>query len=332
MRDYFYSLADDIDKQLKADEVFTCLFQGEDSNFTRLNKNQIRHAGHVKQLELTLDIIQGRRHAGAQFSLSGRPDHDRRLITYFIETLRARRNHLEDDPYLLFATEVYNTDDSRPNRLPDARTAIPEIIEVASELDLVGIWASGQQYQGFANSLGQRNWYSTHSFNFDWSCYLTGDKAVKSNYAGTEWDTGLFQHTIDEIRLQLNSLNKPSRSVSPGHYRTYLAPAALHEIVSMMSWGGFGLKSHRTQQTPLIKMVQDGRRLDSRVTIVENHAEGLAAGFTPSGFIKPPQVDLIVAGNYHDCLVSPRSSREYGEPVNAAFEILKHRCGRDREH
>ena len=45
------------------------------------------------------------------------------------------------------------------------------------------------------------------------------------------------------------------------------------------------------------------------------------AGFTPGGFIKPAQVSLIQAGQYQDCLVEPRSSREYGVPVNASFEV-----------
>ena len=38
MQEYFYTLADAITTLLKGDEVYTCTFHGEDSDFVRFNR------------------------------------------------------------------------------------------------------------------------------------------------------------------------------------------------------------------------------------------------------------------------------------------------------
>lgn len=320
MRDYFYLLADFISEQLRTGEIFIGLLQGEDSDFVRLNNSRIRQAGHVHQLELGLELIEGARHAAAQLNLSGVLEKDRTLVIEQMKSLRAQRAVLEDDPYLLYATEVQSTEEIQTGTLPPVNILIPEIIEIGVGLDLVGIWASGTQFQGFANSLGQRNWHSTQRYNFDWSCYLNADKAIKSNFSGSHWDTAQFIRQVADIRVRLEQFNRPAYSPRIGGHRAYLAPRALQEIFDLVGWGGFGLKSHRTRQSPLIKMTQQNQKLHPSITLIENHATGLTAKFTPEGFIKPAQVPLIHSGEYQSCLVSPRSSREYGVPINAALE------------
>jgi predicted Zn-dependent protease len=111
---------------------------------------------------------------------------------------------------------------------------------------------------------------------------------------------------------------RPPRVIPPGRYRAYLAPAAVAELMNMLAWGGFDLKSHRTRQTPLLKLVRGERAFDPRVTIREEQDRGLAPGFTAEGFVKPAQVTLIDVGRYGNCLVDARDAKEYGEPVNAA--------------
>ena len=44
----------------------------------------------------------------------------------------------------------------------------------------------------------------------------------------------------------------------------------------------------------------------------------MAPNFQEAGFIKPDQVTLIEAGAFRDCLVSPRSAKEYDVPTNGA--------------
>jgi predicted Zn-dependent protease len=196
--------------------------------------------------------------------------------------------------------------------------AVEQVMRAAEGLDLVGIWASGRLETGFANSLGQRNWHASASFNLDWSCYHRGDKAVKASYAGSNWMPGELPGRMASVRDDLAAMARTPLTIPPGRYRVYLAPRALQDLLDMLAWGGFDLKSRRTGQSPLIRMVADGWALHPSVTLVEDQALGLAPGFTGEGFAKPAHVALIEEGRLADCLVDARSGKEYGVAVNAA--------------
>ncbi len=195
------------------------------------------------------------------------------------------------------------------------------ILREAGGADMVGILAGGGIYNGFANSLGQRNWFDTHSFNVDWSLYHHADKAVKSQYAGFEWHEQALVAKMRAAREQLEVLSRPAKTISRGEYRVYLSPAAMDLILGMVAHGGFGLKAHRTKTTPLLKMREAGATLDAAVSISENSAEGIAPTFQAQGFVKPPQVKLIDGGRLAQTLVSPRSAREYGVEPNGANSV-----------
>ncbi len=75
-RDYFFSLADQVGGLLVGDEVFTCLLRAEDSTFVRFNRAVIGQAGEVRQREIDLDLISGRRHARGRLTISGERDLD----------------------------------------------------------------------------------------------------------------------------------------------------------------------------------------------------------------------------------------------------------------
>jgi predicted Zn-dependent protease len=320
MQNYFYELSDILFKQLQGDEQLLLSFEGEDSDFVRLNNNKIRQAGCVSQRSLCLDLIEGKRHAEACVELAGDKEQDIKQLSETLIKLRDQRAFLPDDPYLSFATKINNTEYHHDKEVIDSHEAIEQILQAGIGLDLVGIFANGSQYVGFANSMGQRNWHSSANFNFDWSCYLAEDKAVKSNYAGFDWQQEKLAARIENCKQQLAVLAKPVKIIEPGSYRAYLAPSAVKEIMGMLSWGGFGLKSHRTKSTPLIQMIEQDRTLASTVSLREHHARGLAPAFTGSGYIKPEQVQLIESGRYKDCLVSPRSAMEYGTVINAGSE------------
>lgn len=318
MQSYFYETADFLGTLLQGDEVFTSSLSAEDSDFVRFNHNRVRQAGTVAQRWLSIDLISGRTHAGGGVALSGSAETDRPRLRDLVGRLREQRRHLPEDPYLLYATDGASREKIGRNELPDGGAAVHEIQAACGDHDLVGIYAAGAIHAGFANSLGQRNWYSSHSFNLDWSLYLEGDKAVKAGYAGFAWESPVFERKVGDAVEQLTVLRQPARTISPGRYRIYLAPAAMDEIVGMLGWGGFGLRAHRTKTTPLLHMIEDGARLHPSVALSENTAEGVAAEFQEAGFIRPPRVSLIESGAYRDCLVSPRSALEYGVATNGA--------------
>lgn len=321
MQEYFYQLADYLSSLLKQEEIYTCSFSAEDSDFVRFNRSAVRQAGTVSQRYLAFDLIRGLRHTGGTVALSGDFALDRDRAAHLLAGLREKLPYLPEDPHLLYATEVQSSEHHGKNRLPeDSAAIVAAILQAGHSRDLVGIYAAGGIHNGFANSFGQRNWFSSYSYNFDWSFYLHGDKAVKTSYAGFVWDPSEFARKVESASDQLAVLAQPPRTIEPGRYRVYLAPAALAEIIGLLNWGGFGMKDHRTKQTTLLKMIEEGTRLHPLISIIENSRDGVAANFQEAGFIKPDQVTLIEKGALRDCLVSPRSAKEYNVPTNGASD------------
>ncbi len=316
---YFDELVTAATAKLTGDEVLLANFAGERTDFIRLNNSDVRQAGTVDQRTLTVDLVEGRRHTGGSIRLSGdRSVDDARLAT-LLGQLRDQRSLVADDPFLLYNTEPTTTERIERGSIPEPDAALGEIRSAGKGRDLVGIYASGDTFQGFANSLGQRNWFQSSTFNLDWCFYLRADKAAKNLYAGFDWDHDTFASKVDWSTRQLAALERDPISLSPGEYRTYLAPRALEELVQLLShYGAFGLRAHETKQTPLLKMLVEGTTLSPLVSISEDTAHGVAANFQSAGFLRPDQVPLVVDGAYAETLVSPRSAQEYGVPTNGA--------------
>ncbi len=315
---YFHDVAAAVTDLCRGVEVHLSNFYAEDSDFVRFNQGRVRQAGAVAMRSLSIDLIAGRRHAAGSLALSGDLSIDRSRIARLVERLREQREVLPEDPFLAYAEEPRSTARRRPNRLPRGGDAVEDVHDATRGRDLVGVYASGGIHYGFANSRGQRNWTSSHSFHFDWSLVHALDKAVTASYAGVEWQRAALERKVEAAAEQLEILSRPSRSVPSGRYRVYLAPAALREVLGLLGWGGFGLRTHRTKTTPLLRLIEGEARLDRRVRLVENTRDGLAPDFQEEGFARPPSVPLIEAGRYAECLVSPRSAAEYGERTNGA--------------
>lgn len=318
MQQYFFALAGYLESRLRGREQFTCWFSAEASDFIRFNRGAIRQPGHVRQIYLSLQLIDGFRHAKSSIALGGNFDDDRVLLDRMVGNLRDLLPDLPDDPHLLIATEVSSSEHIVPSRLPDTRVIVDEVLAMAHACDFVGILAAGPVYRGFANSYGQRNWHETASFNLDWSLYLSRDKAVKTAYAGFDWDSGVFADKFQAAAAQLDLLKRDPVTLKLGSYRAYLTPTALAEMIGLLNWGGFSEKALRTKQSPLRRMRDEGLQLNPGLTLSENIADGLAPGFQCSGFIKPERVALLERGRLSNSLVSPRTAKEYGIDANGA--------------
>ncbi len=320
LQEFFLRLFDRLANSLRSGECLLANFLGEHSDFVRLNANKVRQAGEVRQFELELNLISGHRSARAMANVTGMIETDTRYCLPVIDLLRDQVDSTPDDPYLLINRTVENSETLTEDQLDPATQIIAGIISTSKSLDLVGFYASGGIYRGFANSLGQRNWYVRSGFNFDWSCFLESNKAIKSRYAGFRWDHAEFERKTARIRDTLELLAQPEKSISPGSYRVYLAPAAVQEMMSMVAWRSFGAKSHMTRQSPLLKLAQGLERLNPVVCVDENNQNGLAPDFTRTGFIKPSRIELISQGRPAGMLVNSRSAKEYGLTVNADAE------------
>jgi predicted Zn-dependent protease len=318
MKQQFFEWVDEAVAQLRGSEVLLAGFAGEQSDFVRFNHARVRQAGTVTQASLTLTLIDRGRRLGCTLTMGFDAESDRAAIRSAIRTLRADIEWLPPDPYLLYSTQQRSTNQERTGRLPESDQAIDCVIRAAGDADLVGIFASGPVYRGFANSLGQRNWHSVDSFQFDWSVYLKADKAAKFSHAGETWDPLEVGRRIAASREQLHCLAAAPRSIEPGQYRAFLTPAAMDEVLGMLNWDGVSGRSQATRQSTLQRLVDGETALAGQISLRENTADGLAPDFDDSGFAKPAQVPLISAGVHAGSLVCARTAKEYELQANGA--------------
>jgi predicted Zn-dependent protease len=318
MKALFFELAEHAIGQLRGGEVLLANFAGETSDFVRFNRARVRQPMTIAQAYLSLALIDGRRRATVKLALAGDAQSDRAAVSQAVKELRAELPALPEDPYLLYATAVHCSERTAAGRLPEPAAALDTIVGAAAGSDLVGIFAAGRIARGFANSLGQRNWHEVDSFNFEWSLYHAGDKAVKSAYAGEHWDGAEAARRIEAARAQLAYMARAPRRIEPGAYRAYLAPAAFDELLWLLNWGGVSEKAQRTKQSALQRLVDGEARLAAKFSLRENTAAGLAPAFDEVGFVKPARVELIAAGRHAGSLVSPRTAQEYGIAANGA--------------
>jgi len=324
MKEQFYGLADRLEKTLKQGETLLCNLSAERSDFVRFNKALVRQAGSVEQSYLNLRLVRDRRQVSATVALAGNGE-DVSVCTQTLGRLRDAVGELPEDPWLLINEKPQSTNTERHGTVLPAQEVVEQTLRFAKGRDLVGFYAGGTIYRGFANSLGQRNWHEVDNFNFDWCLYREAeqatperrDQAVKTSYAGFGWNPQDFAAKMQRSSEGVELLALPVRRLEPGEYRAYLAPRALEDIMGMLTWGGFSARARQTKQSPLLRM-QEGRTLASQVTLTENTGEGVAPSFQSEGFIKPPVVPLISGGKLADALASPRSAKEYKLATNGA--------------
>jgi predicted Zn-dependent protease len=320
MKELFFTLADHACAGLGSDEVLLLNFSGEVTDFVRFNHAQVRQPMTVRQAQLGLTLIDGLRRNELTLTLAGTPLQDRGTVTAAVQSLRAELSQLPEDPYLLYSTEATRSERIDTGALPSAASAIEDVVEAGRGTDLVGVLGSGPIMRGFASSVGARHWHAVDAFLFDWSLYHSGDKAVKCAWSGSTWDRAELARRIGEARGQLEHLGASPRTIEPGEYRAYLAPAALDELLSTLNWNGVSEKAQRTKQSCIQKLVEGQAGLSPLVRVAEDIAGGLAPAFDEAGFTKPDRVDLVIDGRHRGSMVSPRTGAEYGIPSNGAGE------------
>ena len=317
MRAHFDALTDAVCQPTPGLDRILLNLAAESSDFVRFNHARVRQATHVDQATATLTVVQGQRRLDSSVSLCGDADRDVPLLLRERAALTAALPEVAEDPYLLLPQEVHNSHRDEMGQLPEVREVMHAVAEQAKGADLVGFYAGGGMQRGFADSRGQRNWHSVQSFGMDWCIYQAADKAVKAAYAGTHWrHTSLVERLHDSVQRSALLAQAP-KVLAPGAYRVYLSPVAMADLLGTLAWGGFGIKAVRTDASSLIQMHRQGVRMHDAVNLSEDTGQGAASCFQSEGFVKPDHVPLVCDGQVAQCLVSPRSGKEYGLPPNA---------------
>lgn len=303
--------------QLAAGEHFSLWFSAEDSQFIRFNHGQVRQASQVLQIDATLRLIHNERHASDTLNLTGDVATDRERLGEALAGLRALLQVLPPDPYLQLDNQVFASDRVPEGSLPSADALIEQVGALSQGLDMVGIYAGGPMYRGFASSWGGRGWHVAISASLDFSLFHENGEAVKITYAASEWDADELAAQFAQGREQLAHLGKPRKTLAPGQYRAYLAPAAVEEIIGMLQWDGFSARALATRHSPLQALQLKTASLSPQVSISEMASTGLEPLFNSEGSLRQDQA-LIEHGHLVGQMVSSRSAQEYHLEANGA--------------
>jgi predicted Zn-dependent protease len=313
----FKALVDRLHGAITHQERFTLSYNAEESDFIRFNHGKVRQAGHVQQASVDFKLIDDGRHANLNLTLSGDGEVDEQRLFEALHQLRQTLPLLPEDPYLLLNEQDWQSNQIQEQPLPDSAHVVEQIAQLGEGLDLVGIYAAGPIYRGFASSSGALGWHQANSFNFDWSLFHDNGQAVKANHAGHDWSDEAFARRFTLAREQLQFLGRPAHTLAPGQYRAYLAPAAVEEIVGMMCWGGFSAQSLADKSSPLQRLYNGELALNPLVSLDEQVSGSLSPAFSGEGYPRS-DLSLVVEGAARDQLVSSRSAAEYGLNANGA--------------
>ncbi len=317
--DYIFELTDALTSKLTGEEVLCIHGSGEDSDFVRFNQARVRQAGNVRQQGMSLELIDGERHASASMALTGVRETDLGTASEMLLHLRSVLPTLPDDPHLLYNTEPSETMDVNDAPAGEAGAMTDAILTAAEGTDMVGILATGGLYRAYATSLGQRNGFIDHNYHFDWSLYHSADKAVKCSVAGQVWDEMLLEQKMAGAREHLSLLHREPKTLSPGKYRVYFPPEAWYELMYLIS-AGFSLRARRTKITPLLRMDTDDATLSEKVTLRDHPAACMTPRWAGGGFLRPEELMLMDAGKLVNTMASPRTAKEYGvEPTGDEY-------------
>ena len=313
----FKALVDWLKHAITDNEQFHLGYADEASEFVRFNHAKVRQAGQVQQASLNLKLINNGRHADLGITLAGEPELDRQRLADGLQQLRETLPLLPQDPYLLLNHNAWQSNNEQTRPLPELAQVLEDISRAAQGVDLVGFYAAGPISRGFASSSGAFGWHQANSFNFDFSLFHANGEAVKASYAGHTWDSAEFAARFQQAREQLEFLGRPLHKLAPGQYRAYLAPAAIEEIISIITWGGFSAQAIASKGSSLQKLYAGEQSLSPLVTVAEQISGSLSQAFSTEGYPRG-DVTLIKAGKADGQLINSRSAAEYGLSTNGA--------------
>ncbi|MDJ0660889.1 MAG: TldD/PmbA family protein [Crocosphaera sp.] len=311
-------------EKLKSEEYLTIELNGEQTQFIRFNSAKVRQTGIVKDGSIKLTLIANKRTAFATFPFTGDTAVDSQLAVENLNHLRQELPQLPEDPHIVIPENHGTSKEVYLGNLLSTEKAVNEILFPVSELDMTGLYTAGSVIRGNANSAGQFHWFATENFIVDYSLITPGEKAVKGIFSGQNWDHNKYLEQIKTDKNQFIALEKPSKTLQPGGYRTYFAPAAVADLISMLSWGGISESSLRRGDSSLLKL-QQGETLSSQFSLQENFSKGTVPRFNELGEIAPEILPLITEGKLINTLISSRTASEYNLTPNAAnnFESLR---------
>jgi len=313
----FYQLSDLLLNNLESGEHLWIGLESEQSHFVRFNAARVRQAGIVKDGTVKLRLIHNQRRAIAAFPLTGDLAVDSASGLESLNDLRQEVAQLPEDPHSVLPEDLGSSREIYPGQLLSSETVADTLLPVVQNIDFAGFYAAGVVIRALVNSAGQKHWFATDSFCLDYSMIAPTEKAVKATFAGRHWHQKQYQEQVEQSKSQLQALDLPAKTIPPGHYRTYLAPAATAALVGVLARGALSESALRQGGSALGKL-REGKPLSPQLHLQENFSQGTTPRFNEFGRIAPEKLPLISKGRLVNTLVNARTAKEYNLPPNGA--------------
>lgn len=314
---YFEILAKKVFKELANDEALTLSLNGEETYFARLSQGKVRQVTDLNQAYVEAKYFKGQK--TLSFSVPFKADEND--FEHVMTKLKQKREWIDvlpEDPYLVRPKYYGVTKDENLKEMPEPDQMLAEVLSASREVDLAGVFSCGDIVRATINSEGQFHWFKTRNFYLDYSLYNDKQKAVKSLYAGSDWNSEELKRNIAESTHLLSLMNRPSKKIERGDYRVYLAPSAVSELLGTLSWGGVSMGAHQRGNGSLKDLWQKKKSLSPKFTLKEDYSLGLSPRFNDSGEVSSAELAIIEEGILKNFLVSSRTSNEYKVESNFA--------------
>ncbi|MCC5657608.1 TldD/PmbA family protein [Nostoc sp. XA010] len=299
-------------------EQFTVKLSSERSQFTRLNHAKVRQTGCVADGWIELTLMADQRSSIRQFPFTGNWDVDWQLAYTALQELRDELILLPIDPYLVLPSGNNTSREIHSGNLLADEAVVTTVLQLVAELDFTGIYAGGLVVKAYGDSNGQKHWFATDSFTLDYSLFSTSGQAVKGTFAGSNWDISAYIAKISEAKKQLELLARPAKELPRGQYKTYFAPAAVADLLLMLSWGAVSEADIQQGNSALAALSRQEKQLSPRFSLKENFQRGLVPRFNELGEIAAPELPVIEKGHLVNTLVNSRTAKEYHKIANGA--------------
>lgn len=306
-----------IAKKLES-EAFTVKLSSERSQFTRFNNAKVRQTGNVADGYIQLTLMDNQRTCYRNFPFTGNWEIDWQTAYAALLELREELVFLPPDPYLVLPLGNNTSSEVNNGNLLELDAVVSTILAPVTELDFTGIYAGGIVIKGYADSCGQKHWFATNTFTLDYSIFTSEGRAVKGFYAGSKWDDNAYIAKINDAKKQLKLLAHPAKELPRGEYRTYFAPAAVSDLISMLSWGGVSEADIQQGHSSLALLWRGEKQLSRLFNLKENFKLGLVPRFNELGEMAAPKLDIIEKGTLASTLINSRTAKEYDKIANGA--------------
>ncbi len=318
MEQFFRDISNRILSEVKSDEDLMINFWGENSHFTRFNNSKVRQNGFVSDTTISISLILNQKTCSVSFSISKNLETDYSKAISHLNSLREEIDYLPEDPFIVFPKSGQSSTHHNEGKLLPYKNVVEVLSPVINDVDLAGIWASGNIYVGYANSKGLFHWFETESFSFDYSLITESERMVKDTFAGTHFNEESYNRFMQNSKKQLKLLEKNPVKIKPGAYRTYIAPAGVSDLLGMFSWNGLSEGAIRRGQSAFLKMKNKDELLSPCFSLNEDFSTGLTPMFNDEGELAVKNLPLINNGILKNTLINSRTAKEYNIESNFA--------------